>query len=180
MYEMIDVYDENKNKTGRIIDRKDADTLNKDEYVIVAHCWIINSSKKILVTQRSLNKNRAGKWEDTHGGVRAGETSIQGMKRELKEELGIDINDNELKLVKTIKKENKFRDIYIITKDISIEDISFNDGEVMDCKYVTIDEFREMIEKGECSFKNFKDTIFCDNDIDYFLEVGNNLNNLKE
>ncbi len=29
--------------------------------------------------------NRGRKWEDTHGGVKAGESSIDGMKRELKE-----------------------------------------------------------------------------------------------
>ena len=49
--------------------------------------------------------NRRGKWEDTHGGVKAGEDSIDGIKRELKEELGINVDDNELRLIKTLKKK---------------------------------------------------------------------------
>lgn len=164
--ELIDIYDANKNKTGKTINREDIDKLNEDEYIIVSHCWIINSSKQILLTQRSLTTNRGGKWEDTHGGVRAGETSQEGMIRELKEEIGIDISKNELQLIKTMKRESRFRDIYVVKKDVSLDDISFNDGEVMDCKYVTLDEFKEMIEKGECSFKSFEQTIFYDNDID--------------
>lgn len=166
--EVIDIYDENRNKTGKTINRKDVDVLSKDEYRIIVHCWIINSSNEILLTQRSLNKNRGGKWEDTHGGVKAGETSLQAMKRELKEEIGLDIHEKELKLVKTMKKDGAFRDIYVVKKDILIDEISFNDGEVMDCKYVTLDEFKEMIEKGECSVVDFKRTIFYDNDIANF------------
>lgn len=37
----------------------------------------------------------------------------------------------------------------------------------MDCKYVTIDEFKEMIENGECTFTSFEQTIFYDNNIDF-------------
>ena len=77
-----------------------------------------------------MNVNRGGKWEDTHGGLRAGETSIDGMIRELNEELGINVNSNELKLVKTLKRKNVFRDCYILLKDIMLESIKFNDNEV--------------------------------------------------
>ena len=111
--ELMDIYDENKNLTGKTIKRKDIDLLNDDEYIITVHCFIINSSNQILLTQRSLNQNRAGKWEDTHGGLQAGENSVLGIKRELKEEIGIDIQTNELKLIKTLKRKNKFKDIYM-------------------------------------------------------------------
>ena len=166
MSEILDIYDENKNKTGRTIKREEIDRLNKDDYIIIVHGWVINSNKKILMTQRSMNKNRGGKWEETHGGVRAGETSFEGMKRELKEEIGIVFSDNELKLFETIKGNNIIRDVYILNKDIPIEEIVFNDNEVMDCKYVTLDELKEMIEKDECSFTKLEHTIFYDNDID--------------
>lgn len=165
--ELMDIYDENKNLTGRTIYRKDRNTLKEDEYIITSHCFIINSSDKMLLTQRSLNTNRGGKWEDTHGGVRAKETSIEGIIRELKEEIGINVKQSELKLVKTIKKKNVFRDIYILKKDIPLEDFKLDKNEVMDCKYVTIDEFKKMIERGECTFTSFEQTIFYDNNIDF-------------
>ena len=161
--ELVDVYDKNKNMTGKIIKRNDINLLNDDEYIITVHCFIINSLNQILLTQRSLSKNRGGKWEETHGGLKSGETSILGMQRELKEEIGIDVQTNELKLVKTLKRKNKFRDIYILKKDIPIDSINYNDGEVMDCKYVTLEQFKIMIENSECTYKKFEDTIFYNN-----------------
>ena len=158
--EFVDVYDENRIKTGKVINRNDKNKLNENEYTLAVHCWIINSKKEILITRRNLNLNRGGMWEDTHGGVQTGETSIEGMKRELKEELGIDIEDNELILVKILKRKNVFRDCYIVLKDISIDYINFNDNEVMDCKYVSIEEFKEIIKKGESTFTDFSQTIF--------------------
>ena len=88
-------------------------------------------------------------WEPTSGLVQSGENSIQGIKMELKEEIGVTIDDNDLKLLKTVKESNAFRDIYIINKEIPIETIKFNDGEVVDAKYVTIEELNQMIDSGE-------------------------------
>ena len=161
--ELVDVYDENKNMTGKIIKRNDINLLNDDEYIITVHCFIINSLNQILLTQRSLSKNRGGKWEETHGGLKSGESSIIGMQRELKEEIGVAVQTNELKLVKTLKKKNKFRDIYILKKDIPIDSIKYNDGEVMDCKYVTLEQFKIMIENNECTYQKFEATIFYNN-----------------
>lgn len=158
--ELVDVYDKNRNITGKIVKRKDINLLNDSEYIITVHCFIINSLNQILLTQRSLTKNRGGKWEETHGGLKSGEISILGIQRELKEEIGIDIKASELKLVKTLKRKNKFRDIYILKKDIPLDSIKYNDGEVMDCKYVTLEQLKIMIENNECTYKKFEDTIF--------------------
>lgn len=156
--ELVDVYDENKCKTNKVIKRKDKDLLDENEFILVVHCWIINSKKEILITRRSLNKNRGGMWEDTHGGVQTGETSMQAMIRELKEEIGLDVKEEELKLVRSLKRKNIFRDCYVLLKDIDIKEISFNDNEVMDCKYVSLEEFDEMIKRGESTFKDIAQT----------------------
>ena len=163
--ELMDIYDENKIKTGKVINRNNRKNLNNREYTISVHCFIINSQKEILLTKRNMNKNHGGKWEDTHGGLKAGETSINGIIRELKEEIGISVKQEELKLYTTLKRENVFRDIYILFKDIPISNYSFNDNEVMDCKYVTIEDLKKMIKKGECTFKSFEDTIFYNSNI---------------
>ena len=165
--ELMDIYNENKNLTGRTIYRKDRNTLKEDEYIITSHCFIINLSGQILLTQRSLNTNRGGKWEDTHGGVKSGETSLQAIVRELKEEIAINVKEDELNFIKTLKRKNVFRDIYVLKKNIDLKDIVFND-EVMDCKYVTIDEFKEIIQKGESTFTSIEETIFYNNNIDNF------------
>ena len=168
MEELLDVYDKNKKLTGKIIDRKSIELLNDNEYVITVHCFIINLSNQILVTQRSLTKNRGGKWEETHGALRTGETSVEGIKRELKEEIGLDVQISELRLIKTFIRKNKIRDVYILKKNIPLKKIKLNDGEVMNCKYVDLKKFKKMIKNKECTFEKFEDTIFYNNNINDF------------
>lgn len=38
----------------------------------------------------------------------------------------------------------------------------------MDCKYVTLEQFKTMIENKECTFEKFEDTIFYNNNIKNF------------
>lgn len=149
MYEKLDIYDENRIKTGKIIERKENIPLEKNELVLAVQCWIINNKNEILLTQRKFEKNYGGMWEPTSGLAKSGENSIQGIKRELKEEIGVEIEDKDLKLLKTVIGERTIRDIYIINKNIDIEDIRFNDGEVINAKYVTAEELKKMIDEGE-------------------------------
>ena len=149
MYEKLDIYDENRIKTGKIIERKENIPLEKNELVLAVQCWIINNKNEILLTQRKNEKKYGGMWEPTSGLVTSGENSIQGIKRELKEEIGVEIEDKDLKLLKTVIGERTIRDIYIINKNIDIGDIRFNDGEVINAKYVTAEELKKMIDDGE-------------------------------
>lgn len=162
MLEYMDIYDANRNKTGKIIERKNKKKVSEGEYTISVHCFIINSKKQILLTQRSFNKKRGGKWEETHGGLKAGENSIDGIIRELQEEIGVDVKSSELKLYSTIKNKKVFRDIYILYKDVPKQSIKFVDGEVIDCKYVTVSDYKKMIKMGKCTSRNFNETIFID------------------
>lgn len=153
MSELIDVYNSKKEKTGKIVERKRGATLDEGEYIISVTCWIINNEGKILLTQRKLNKHNGGKWEPTTGLIVSGESSLQGMIRELNEEIGINVNQSEIKLIKEIVEERAdvsfFRDIYLIKKDIDLEDIKYKDGEVVSAKYATIDEFKLMLSNNE-------------------------------
>ena len=152
MYEKLDVYDENRNKKGKIIERKEGEILSSDEYILAIQCWIINSNNEILLTKRKATKKNGNMWEPTGGLVQSGENIMDGAKRELKEEIGISVDDNDLILLKTNTEKgnvNVFRDVYVINKDIQINDLEFIDSEVSDAKYVTFEEFKNMINKGE-------------------------------
>ncbi len=153
MSELIDVYNSKKEKTGKVVERKRGASLEKGEYIISVTCWIINKDGRILLTQRKPDKHNGGKWEPTTGLVVSGESSLQGIVRELNEEIGININQSEITLIKEIIEERTdisfFRDIYLIRKDIDLSAIKYNDGEVINAKYVTIDEFNSMLLRNE-------------------------------
>lgn len=164
--ELLDIYNINKERIGKQVKRIRGEKLSKGEYIIAVHAWVINSDGKILLTRRGLNKTYAGMWEPTSGLIKSGESSIQGIKRELQEEIGLNVLDSEIILVKEVVEENSdvsfLRDIYVVNKNIDIADINFTDGEVIDAKYVTLEEFKTMLENGEC-FKR----------LTYFLDIYN-------
>jgi len=118
-----------------------------------------------LLTQRRKDKYNGGMWEPTGGLVTSGEISIQAIKRELYEEIGINVIDKDIKLIKSFRDEHFFRDIYLIRSNIPINDLRFMDKEVINAKYVTIEEFEKMLNNNQINEWNRE-----------FIETYNNLN----
>ena len=159
MEELIDCLDEVGNKTG-IVKPKSAVKRDGDYHRVIA-VLVINNDK-ILIHQRSKNKKvYPSLWSlFVRGHVQAGESSIDACKREIKEEIGIDINEDELEFIYTLKEEakskdyieNMFYDTYILRKDIDIKDITIQKEEVDDIKYISIDEVYSLIKNGSKDF----------------------------
>lgn len=57
---------------------------------------ILVQAERVLIGRRRAGARRGGLWEFPGGKIRAGETPQQGLRREIKEELGIDIEVGEL------------------------------------------------------------------------------------
>lgn len=164
--EVLDIYDKNRQLTGKTMNRNQGKIALLDgEYVIQVKCWILNEENKVLLTQRRKDKYNGGMWEPTGGLVSAGEKSIDAIKRELYEEIGIKVNEEDFELIKSFMDEHFFRDIYLISSNVKIHDLKFIDGEVIDAKYVTIDEFEKMLNEKQINewnrdfieiYKNYK------------------------
>jgi 8-oxo-dGTP diphosphatase len=61
--------------------------------VLVAACALIDADGRVLIAQRPQGKPMAGLWEFPGGKVENGERPEQTLIRELKEELGIVVNE---------------------------------------------------------------------------------------
>ncbi len=101
----------------------------------------------MLVTQRNPNKKAGGLWEFIGGGVLAGETTAQAAVREIKEEIGVNIAETELTFLYEYKHRNYFLDIYSFTKDIKIDDIVLDTSETVNAKWISKEEWEEMINE---------------------------------
>ena len=151
MSEYWDIYDKNRKKTGKIVERGVYE-FKPGEYHIVVTGIILNSKNEILITKRAEHKKFGLMWECNGGSVLAGETSLQGVIRELKEEVGLEFKKREaifLKEVKGGKKYPDFKDLWLFRRDVKKEEITFPDGEAIDYKWVTIDEFMKMYNNKE-------------------------------
>lgn len=89
--EYWDLYNEKREPLYRTRERHEE--FQAGEYYTCVEVWILNNEGKILTTQRHPKKKRGGMWEFTGGGVLAGESTRQAGVREVKEELGIELEE---------------------------------------------------------------------------------------
>lgn len=156
--EYFDVLDENGNKTGKV---KTKENIIKDrDFYRIVNLWIINpKTKQILIQKRSKNKDVSpNKWDLTAGGhVDAGETSLEAIIRETKEELGIDISSDKILKVFEIKHDKvkrNFVDVYLLEKDVSIKNIKLQYDELSDVRYFSLEELIHVHNTKDPNFVN--------------------------
>jgi 8-oxo-dGTP pyrophosphatase MutT (NUDIX family) len=149
--EFWDLYDEKRQSLGLL--HKRGGDLPLGTFHLVVSIWTVNTKREVLLTLRSPEKDLFPDfWENTAGSVVAGENSKQGAVRELFEETGIVVSQEELFFLGTQEKRNAFVDMFMIQKDIQRSDIRLQAGETVDAKWVTLAELDEMIGRGELAF----------------------------
>jgi 8-oxo-dGTP diphosphatase len=162
MLELWDIYDKNRNKTGRIHER--VKPLLKGDYHLVVYIWIINNKDEVLLTKRHPDKPWGNYWECTGGSVTVGEDSLQGALREVAEEIGVILNGEDGMLLSKERREHDFVDTWLFKKDFALNNITFQPEEVIDAKWVNKNEYNEMYNEGMIvpTLKNFYELYPCE------------------
>ncbi|MDU3009440.1 MAG: NUDIX domain-containing protein [Peptoniphilus harei] len=144
--EYWDVYDKKGKWKRRVI--KKGERLKNDEYHIIVEGWILRDDGNFIIQRRALDKKSfAGMWYCSAGGsVISRETPKEGMVREFKEELGIDISEDELSLKRIITERNTIFYIYLVRKNISLDEITLQEEEVMDVDLADPSKIKKMVE----------------------------------
>ncbi len=155
--ELRDLYDKDRKLTGEKIYK--GQNIPQGRYYITVVIFIQNSKNEFLLQKRSKNKD--GKWATTGGHPVSGQTSKEGIITEVKEELGIDIVPENIKLFKTIKTEDDFVDIYYLKENVDVIKIKIQKEEVSDIKWATIEEIKKLIESGVFSTSHALFFQFC-------------------
>lgn len=152
--ENFDVLNEMGEFTGTVASREECHKKGLYHKAVVV--FIVNSKNEVLIQKRSSNKKLwPNKWDITAGGhVDAGEFGFQAVIREAKEEIGIDINVNDLLFIGSTISHNEQKDIinnhfneyYIVRKDLDIKDINLQLEEVQDIKWISKEDIILMIK----------------------------------
>ena len=137
--EYWDIYDKNKQLTGRKMKRNDW-CLKEDEYHLTVLGVIRRPDGKYLITRRVLTKAWApGWWEVSGGAAQAGESSEEAVRREVLEETGLDVNGCV---------GGYFVDVYRFEKDFKEEDLHLQTEETAGYKIATADEIKALADEG--------------------------------
>lgn len=150
--EIWDILDKQGNKTHRTIVR--GEDLKDGEYHLVVHIWIMNSKGEFLIQKRADTlKLMPGMWAATGGSAIAGEDSKTAALREVKEELGIDISVDSIHKIWRVTRKHNLADVWFVKQDVNIEDLELLEEEVSNAKWVTKEELKSMVTKGQ--FHNY-------------------------
>ena len=99
--EKWDLYTRNRELTGREQIRGEA--IPEGFYHLVVHVWLKNKQGQYLISKRSADRPTYPLfWECTGGSVLLGETSLHGAAREVKEEVGVDLEPGFLRKGKMV------------------------------------------------------------------------------
>lgn len=154
--ERWDIYDKNKQLTGRTMKRNDW-VLKDDEYHLTVLGVVSRKSDgKFLVTKRSMDKSWApGHWEVSGGAAMAGETSLEAVVREVQEETGLKVTAEDCEYKFSYHRENPgqgdnyFVDIYRFYVEFTDDDVHAQEDETSGFMMVTLDQIKEIAARGE-------------------------------
>lgn len=136
MSERVDLYDSNRLFLNKTMNRKDSP--QSGEFFIVVHGLLINKFGDILIQQRVSSKELwPNLWDvSCSGALIAGESSQEGLEREIYEELGIRIDLSNTPPTLTASFEQGFSDYYVIKCDKILDELVIEPNEISDLKWV--------------------------------------------
>ena len=154
MEEYFDVLNEKGDYTGITETREKCHKEGLWHKAVVV--FIMNSKGQVLLQKRSPYKRMwANMWDVTAGGhVLTGEFGFQAIIRECKEELGIELNRNDITFIGASTSTNikgdivnkHFNEYYIANKEIDEAKLKLQEEEVSEVKWIDKDEIIEKIK----------------------------------
>lgn len=161
MSELRDLYDKNSNKTNKTYHK--GDSIPNGYYPMVVMIVIRNSKGEFLMQKRVESKG--GDWGVTGGHPKSGETPIEGIITEVKEELGLDFSREKFIEYDSGCDGKDCYKMYFVNKDIDINDITIQKDELSEVKWFSMDELKHMVDIGDLN----EDQIACFNKVCNYL-----------
>jgi 8-oxo-dGTP diphosphatase len=163
MSEIWDVLTREREHTGRTAVRGIA--LGEGDYHLVVVVWIVDPDGRIVLTKRHPGKpNWPEYWECTGGAVLAGEDSLAGALREAKEEIGVVLDPEKGRMLRSFTGQDSIYDYWVFVQDVDPERVELQAEEVTDIMFVKFPELVSMFDSGLVvpTLRNFLDLVDTD------------------
>ena len=152
--ELWDLLDGNRNPIGRTMVR--GDEVPDGLYHDVVSVWMRNDEGKYLISRRAASRpSYPLYWESAGGSVTAGEDIFESALREVFEEVGVKLNPEDGRLVKTFQREtvgnvkyNDFVNVYLFKFNGEADLNAATTDEVEQTRWCTKEEVYELFENG--------------------------------
>ena len=145
MPELWDLRDEFQRPTGKTIFR--GEKVPQGYWHIVVDIWTITADGRLLLTRRHPDKPFGHLWEGTAGSVLAGENSLEGALRELREETGLRADPQQLRLLKSDREDRFFLDSYLFLCPEREPTLTLQPEEVVDACFIRLAEIDGWMDK---------------------------------
>lgn len=143
------------------------DKIPEGYYPMVVMVVIRNSKGEFLMQKRVETKG--GDWGVTGGHPKSGETPIEGIISEVKEELGLDFSkENFIEYDYGCDGKDWYR-MYFVNKDVDIKDIKVQEEELSEVRWFSMEEMKHMVEINELN----ENQISCFNKVCKFINQTN-------
>ncbi|MBQ4821597.1 NUDIX domain-containing protein [Aquimarina sp. MMG016] len=155
--ELIDILDKSGKLTGEVRLKSEAHRLGL--YHASVHIWFYNKEGKILFQKRADDKDTfPGFWDvSVAGHISAGESPEGSAIREIEEEIGVSVTQEDLEFIgvylaeKTPKPnlfDNEFHHIYTAELKVPLEKLTLQEEEVADIKLISVSELKNRVENA--------------------------------
>ena len=144
--ELLDVYNDEGVKIDKVVQRGDVGSLLPGEHIAVAIIYIENDEGKFLMQKTSREKG--GLYSSTGGHVDHGEKPIDTIKREVEEELGINIDDDTIIDLGYLLFDLPIRFVFYLKKNIDLSEVKIQDEEVDSVSYMSVDDIKKKLSDG--------------------------------
>lgn len=142
--ELWDLYDKDRHPLG--VTHPRGEPVPAGAYHLAVIVVIVNAKGEILLTRRAQAKAACpGWWENTGGAALAGETSLQAIQRELREETGLLAQPEEFTLLfqENCRGDCHF-DVFALTRDVTMEEIRFQPEETDAARWTPLKEWEQV------------------------------------
>ena len=152
--EYLQLFDKNRNILDEKVDRSHKLELKDGKHFMIVMIFIENEKGEFLLQKTSVKKQ--SHIATTGGHVTYGDTGYTTIKREVMEELGLDISGDDPILISKGEYGVCFGEVYYLKKNVDIDSLVLQEDEVESVRWYTKEEILDLIKNNNFREGNVK------------------------